>query len=355
MMLDEKFLSTLTLLYVEDDKPTRSETYEIFNLLFKEVLVASNGQEALQLYQDTLKNKKRIDVVVSDINMPNKNGMELLKEIRKISNDLPFWFTTAHSDSPNLLSAIEHKVTSYILKPIDIQKLILQIQDYCKNIFIERKFNYEREELNSYLKSIDQVAIISKTDCEGNLTYINDAFLQTTQYEEAELLGQNHKIIRHPDMPKETLSKMWEEAHKGRIWKGKIKSQAKDGTAFYVSTTILPLFDKENEKVIEFIRISFAITKEESEKRDFKKKVISNLQENRRKDNIARKMIDELQEELKKYKHMDLVHETLKKEKEKNDNYVKKLRKYETKLKNIKENYSLVPNDTYKQTEESTE
>ena len=144
-MLDKDFLNTLTILYVEDDKPTRTETFEILNLLFKEVLVASNGEEALHLYQDTLKNKKRIDVVVSDINMPNKNGIELLEEIRKLSHDLPFWFTTAHSDSPNLLSAIEHRVTHYILKPVDIQELILQIQEYCKDMFVERKFNYERE------------------------------------------------------------------------------------------------------------------------------------------------------------------------------------------------------------------
>ena len=346
-MVDKSFLSQLTILYVEDDEDTRRETAEIFELFFKKVLVASNGEEALDIFKETVKNNEHLDAIVSDINMPNKTGIELLEEVREISDNLPFWFTTAHSDSPNLLQAIKHKVTNYILKPINVQDLIFQIQEYIKQIFADRQFHYDREELSNYIKSIDKVAIISKTDKEGTLTYVNDAFLEISKYEEEELLGQHHNIVRHPDMPNETIDGMWMDAKEGRIWKGKVKSKAKDGSPFYISTTMLPIYDDAEDQVIEFIRISFSITKEESEKRDFKKKVMTNIQETRKKDNVARQIIDDLKDELKKYKHMDLIHESLRREKEKSERYLNTIKNYEEKLKNIKENYTIIPNEKH--------
>lgn len=332
--LDVDFLKKITILYVEDDLNSRDEIKEIFEDYFSEVLVASDGEEALSIYKDSMQKNKYIDVIVSDINMPKKNGIELLEEVRKISDDLPFIFTTAYSDSPNLLNAIKYKVTSYILKPIDIQKLIVEIQKYSKEMFEERQFHYERNELNKYLHSVDKVAIVLKSDNVGNLIYANEAFYEISKYNSDDVLGKPYNIVSHPDVSKEILIQMWNEAKEGRSWKGKLKSKAKDGSPFYVNTTIIPIYDENNEEIIEFYHISFSITEEELEKRDFKKKVLSNVQDNRRNNDAARKIIDELKAQLNKYKHMDLVYETLEKEKEKNKKYLTQLKYYASILKN---------------------
>ena len=340
MDLDEDFLKQITILYVEDDLNARDEIEELFQNFFKEVLVADNGDEALEIYNKATKENKYIDVIVSGINMPNKNGIELLEEVRKISNDIPFIFTTAYSDSPNLLNAIKYKVTSYILKPINVNALILEIQEYSKKVFEEREFGYEREEFNKYLQSIDKVAMVVKSDKEGNIIYANESFCETSKYSHDEILGQNYNAISHPEMAANILNEMWDEVRAGNFWKGKIKAKAKDESAFYMNTTTLPILDENQKDIVEYYHISFSITAEELEKRDFKKKVISNVQDSRRKDSAARKIIDELKEQLEqykrldaKYRHMDLVYESLEREKEKNKKYLKNIKYYASQLK----------------------
>jgi len=68
-MYDKKFLSKVTILYVEDEDETRKEFVEVFECFFKEVLVASDGYEALNIYKNAMQNQKEVDVIISDINI----------------------------------------------------------------------------------------------------------------------------------------------------------------------------------------------------------------------------------------------------------------------------------------------
>ena len=335
--IDKDFLKQITMLYAEDDIHSRVEMSEIFRNYFKEVLEANDGDEALIIYKEALKNNKTIDVIVSDINMPNKNGIELLQEIHTLSKDLPFIFTSAYSDSPILLDAIKYNVTSYVVKPINIINLILEIQEHTKKIYEENSFKHERDELNTYLSSIDEVVIILRSDLDGNLIYANKAFYELTKYTKEDVIGKEYNMVSHSDVSKEILIQMWNETKDGKFWKGKLKSVAKDGSTFYVNTTTIPIYDKETDDIIEYYHISFLITNDELEKREFKKKVINNVQDTRRKDNVARKMIDDLQAQLQKYKHMDLVYESLRREKKKSNDYLKQLKFYAEKFKEIEE------------------
>ena len=96
MSIDKNLLNKFTLLYVEDDDVIRTELSSILENLFKSVKIASNGKEALRTY---LENQDDIDIIVSDINMPELNGIEMIKKIREIKDNVPAIFTTAHSDS----------------------------------------------------------------------------------------------------------------------------------------------------------------------------------------------------------------------------------------------------------------
>ncbi|WP_108061499.1 ATP-binding protein [Poseidonibacter lekithochrous] len=114
--------------------------------------------------------------------------------------------------------------------------------------------------LNQYKKAVDASAIFSKTNNKGIITYVNDEFIRTSQYSEEELVGNNHSIIRHPDMPDSIFEDLWKTIKDKKIWKGQIKNRAKDGSSYYVASTIVPILNYDNE-IEEFLAIRLDITK----------------------------------------------------------------------------------------------
>ncbi len=85
--------------------------------------------------------------------------------------------------------------------------------------------------------------IISETDDKGIITFANRKFCEISGYSADELVGQPHNIIRHPDMPKEAFSKMWDTIKGGQIWHGLVKNLRKDGRYYWVETEIAPVKD----------------------------------------------------------------------------------------------------------------
>lgn len=84
-------------------------------------------------------------------------------------------------------------------------------------------------------------AIISYTDASGNITYVNDEFVEYAGFSHAELIGKPHNIIRHPDMPKEAFRDMWATLKKGRAWQGIVKNRCANGDHYWVKATATPL------------------------------------------------------------------------------------------------------------------
>lgn len=272
------------IIYAEDDNQIRKNLEELFVDFFKEVYVASDGLEALKFFNDLKKENIRIDAIISDLNMPNMNGISLLKKVRELDEDIPFYFTTAYSDESFLIEAIRLNVTAYFIKPVEVDKLLHKIIKDCQKHNQNQIIQKQKNDLERYLKVIDNVAIVSKTDLRGNITFANDFFCELAKYSKEELLGKPHNIIRHPDSPKEIFKNLWETIQKGDTWHGKIKNQAKDGTAYYVNSTIIPIFDDFGEDIIEYIGIRFLTTEEEISKREFRKKVIENIQQSKKKE-----------------------------------------------------------------------
>lgn len=114
-------LSKLTILYVEDDADTAKLTSLVLEDYVGRLLIAKNGQEALNLFR-----LHRVDLVLTDILMPKLNGIELINSIRNssIHPDVPVVITTAHTETKYLLDAIRLRVDGYILKPINIDELL---------------------------------------------------------------------------------------------------------------------------------------------------------------------------------------------------------------------------------------
>jgi len=124
--------------------------------------------------------------------------------------------------------------------------------------------------LDGYKTAIDTSSIVSKTDPRGIITYVNKMFCDVSGFKKSELIGRSHNIIRHPDMPTELFTNMWDTLHSKKIWKGVIKNQNKDGSSYIVNATILPILDS-NEEIIEYVAVRHDITELERSKEEIKK------------------------------------------------------------------------------------
>ncbi|MEA2100910.1 MAG: response regulator [Campylobacterota bacterium] len=129
----------LNILYVEDNKRSRDEYSNIFNIMFESVDLAVDGEDGLNKYIEYEKKTGIFyDLVITDINMPKKNGMEMIKDIISIHKNQAIVVISAYDDSDKLIEMINRGVASFILKPIKTQQLILIFFQVCKNIFNQK-------------------------------------------------------------------------------------------------------------------------------------------------------------------------------------------------------------------------
>ena len=296
MLLNDNVISTLTVLYVEDSKTTRESISILLNNKFKKVLVGKDGYEGLTLSKNY---KDEIDMVITDVNMPNLSGIEMVRELRKIDINVPVIFTSAYTDSNLLLGAMELGITDYLVKPFRIPNLFLRIEHIFEEIHYQQLALRQEKELYQYLELLNKVAIVSKTDIKGKILFVNDIFCEVSGYKKGELLGKSHNIVRHSDMEKETYENLWQTILSGNIWKGKVKNRMKNGHAYHVNATILPIYD-ENEKMIGFIGIRFLITEDEDDKLEFRKKVAKHMKFSKENEISLLDEIKELKEQINK-------------------------------------------------------
>ncbi len=115
--------------------------------------------------------------------------------------------------------------------------------------------------LEKYRIALDQFAIVAITDVEGTITYVNEKFCEISKYSRDELIGQNHRILKSGFHSPEFYKNLWKTITGGNVWQDDIKNMAKDGSIYWVKTTITPFKDKSG-KINEFVSIRVDITRQ---------------------------------------------------------------------------------------------
>ena len=109
------------------------------------------------------------------------------------------------------------------------------------------------------LHAINEAAIVAITDAKGVILDVNETFCKISKYSRQELLGQNHRILKSNYHTKEFYENMWKTISSGKVWRGEIKNRAKDGTHYWVFTTIVPFLNKRKHPY-QYISIRIDIT-----------------------------------------------------------------------------------------------
>ena len=302
-MFNKEFLKTLTVLYVEDDENIRSSLSNILKKVFLEVIICTDGNEGIaQFTQYTQEKNNSIDLVISDINMPNKNGIEMVKEIREINQEIPIIFTTAHGESDYLMESIKLKVAYYALKPINTSELLDNISNFCMIEKNKLLLEEQAKQISQYMDIINDITSIFKVNTEGYIIEANELLCELSQYSHEELLGMHIDTILHKDTILKTFADTLALIDSNDSFKGKLKFSSKLGNTFYMNSTIITLKNEYSSQIEGYVYICIDQTDDEIEKQQTMQRVRKSMIQQRTKESVLLKNTKNLENEIEKIK-----------------------------------------------------
>ncbi len=160
------------------------------------------------------------------------------------------------------LNSGEYREIEFHFNPVTIngrELLYAIVNDISYKITAENKLKLIFKELSDLKYAVDQHSIVAVTDANGTIKYVNDKFCETSKYSREELIGEDHTIINSGYHPKSFMKDLWQSIRRGEVWKNEIKNRAKDGSYYWVDTTITPFLDSY-KKPYQYVSIRTDIT-----------------------------------------------------------------------------------------------
>lgn len=259
------------------DNPDDSEADGVSNLRASLNFVLKNKIEhtmAVQKYDIRRPDGTFEERYWSPLNKPILNSKnQVIFIIHRVEDITDFFLLKKEQTAKDQITA--DLQANSIMMEMEIIKRSKEIQQLNKELerkIVERNTQLENTHKNvsDYKFALDEACIVAVTDQKGIIVHANKNFCDISKYSEAELLGQDHRIISSGYHSKEFIRNLWKTIANGQVWKGELKNKAKDGTIYWVDTTIVPFLD-ENKKPFKYLAIRADITQRKlAEKRILK-------------------------------------------------------------------------------------
>ncbi len=169
------YLKKVSILYVEDDKNIRDELVLFLQSRVRELFVATNGNDGYDLYVE-----KKPDIIISDVQMPKMNGIEMAKLIKKDDKFSNIIIVTAFNEAELMYESIEFGISAYLTKPLDLQRLVETVGKIAKNILLEDE-NKKSLELIKQYKEVEDISLNQDISDTQKLEDLNSKIAQIRQ------------------------------------------------------------------------------------------------------------------------------------------------------------------------------
>ena len=266
------------ILLIDDDELLLGLHKLILEESSMKVLTLSDPMQAWQATKEFLP-----DVIVTDVYMPQCTGPELAAILREADefSHTPILFLSSENESTKQITALNYGGDEFLTKPIDPAHFVSIIRARAQRSRHMHRINLDLKnalrERNFQQHALNQHAIVSTTDPEGNITYVNNKFCDVSGYSRDELIGQNHRLLKSGQHDPTLYQAIWNTITAGEAWSGTICNARKDGSLYWVESTIVP-FLNEDSIPVQYISIRTEITKlVESEDRLRRSQAFANI------------------------------------------------------------------------------
>ncbi len=250
-------LKTMTVLYVEDELSAREEIAYFLDSKVNKLYQAKDGAEGLALFKE---HQDEIDIVITDIQMPNMNGLEMAKQIKALDMDVPIIITSAFNDSEYLFKAIEIGISHYVTKPVDLMHLVQKSAKIAQNLNLKKTLLRTQKSLEHYQQAIDERMLLTKCDKDGLITYVNEKLSLMTGYSEEVLIGKNEQFLWNElEINDGKYNEFFQRLEEEQYYQDVVMYSTKEGASLIVDLTAFAILDEKN-KVEGYIFIRNDIT-----------------------------------------------------------------------------------------------
>ncbi|GGD50204.1 hypothetical protein GCM10012288_25190 [Malaciobacter pacificus] len=212
------------------------------------------GHEIQKDFSNSLKISKEIFNNINISIASSRNNLILNDIVNKLLNSIT---------NENKEKMLNNWISINYEKEINYEKVLIIGSVFILVLIIisfkNRQINNLNTQMKKYIDIVDKNILTSSTDLDGNITKVSEAFCEISGYTKDELIGRNHRIIRHPDMNDSTYKHLWETITRGKTWKGEIKNLKKNKEHYWVEASISPMFNK-NKEIIGYTAIRVDIT-----------------------------------------------------------------------------------------------
>lgn len=240
----------IPLLYIGNNQ----DSIQKMSLFIHQLTVVENESEALKELAS-----KSYEGIIIDETLPFHLALDFINRISMVKKFLISLIITVTLEPENLLRSIRMGITDILSSPLNTNELESILKRLSFSLAKQKQLAKKTSLLNQYKNAIDTSLFLIRADTEGNIIYANDKYADLTGYALPEIIGQTHRLFKHPDTPKAQIEEIWKTIQSKKVWHGTMLNQTKEGKTFYTDTFIVPILD-ENNKIEEYLDMRTDIT-----------------------------------------------------------------------------------------------